>query len=316
MRWPLVCAALLAGVAVRAADPPPVSVQAHVEPERPTIGQRFRYVLEVAAPPGAEVVVAQPGEHLGDFDVLDSGTDPPVERDGRTVTPRWWRLVGWSPGEHAIESPAVRSRQPGTELAEVPGVTTPVTVASVLGDTNEQADIRDIKGPEPVPPDRRLWYALGALVVLLALLGLVMRTLRARRRARAIPAPPPRPAHEIAAEALRALRARRLPELGEFKEFYSALSGIVRRYLEDRFVVRAPEMTTEEFLDATARSTALERGQRELLGDFLAESDLVKFARHVPTLSDSERVLGAAERFVAETAPREPLPAEEQRAAG
>jgi len=91
---------------------------------------------------------------------------------------------------------------------------------------------------------------------------------------------------------------------------------IVRRYLEDRFVVRAPEMTTEEFLEATARSAVLQPGQRQLLGDFLAESDLVKFARHVPTLADSDRVLGAAERFVDETAIREQLPAEEHRAVG
>ena len=315
MRGSLLCAALLASVMAHAADAPTVSVQAHVEPEQPTIGQRFRYVLEVSAPAGTDVAVTQPGEHLGDFDVVDFGADPPAERDGRTVTPHWWRLVAWSPGEHTIESPPVHVRQPGGSLADVPGATTRVVVASVLGDADEKTDIRDIKGPEPVPPDLRLWYALGALVVLLGLVGLLVRRLRARRRPPVI-AVPPRPAHEIAAEALRALRARRLPELGEFKEFYSALSGIVRRYLEDRFVVRAPEMTTEEFLEATARSSVLEPGQRQLLGDFLAESDLVKFARHVPTLADSDRVLGAAERFVDETAVREQLPAEEHRAAG
>ena len=315
MRAALLCAALLAGALAYAADAPPVSVQAHVEPEQTTIGQHFRYVLEVSAPAGADVAVTQPGEHLGDFDVVDFGADPPVERDGRTVTPHWWRLVGWSPGEHTIESPPVHVRQPGGAPADVPGATTRVVVASVLGDADEKTDIRDIKGPEPVPPDLRIWYALGALVVLLGLVGLLVRRLRARRRPPVI-AVPPRPAHEIAAEALRALRARRLPELGEFKEFYSALSGIVRRYLEDRFVVRAPEMTTEEFLEATARSSVLEPGQRQLLGDFLAESDLVKFARHVPTLADSDRVLGAAERFVDETAVREQLSAEEHRAAG
>jgi len=315
VRRSLLCAALLAGVLAYAADAPPVSVQAHVEPEQPTIGQRFRYVLEVSAPAAADVAVTQPGEHLGDFDVIDFGADPPVERDGQTVTPHWWRLVGWSPGEHTIESPPVHVRQPDGTLADVPGATTRVVVASVLGDADEKTDIRDIKGPEPVPPDLRLWYALGALVVLLGLVGLLVRRLRAQRRPPVISVPP-RPAHEIAAEALRALRARRLPELGEFKEFYSALSGIVRRYLEDRFVVRAPEMTTEEFLEATARSAVLQPGQRQLLGDFLAESDLVKFARHVPTLADSDRVLGAAERFVDETAIREQLPAEEHRAAG
>jgi hypothetical protein len=238
-----------------------------------------------------------------------------VERDGRTVTPHWWRLVGWSPGEHTIESPPVHVRQAGGVLADVPGTTTRVVVASVLSEADEKTDIRDIKGPERVPPDLRIWYVLGALVVVLGLLGLLVRRLRARRRVPVVTAPP-RPAHEIAAEALRALRARRLPELGEFKEFYSALSGIVRRYLEDRFVVRAPEMTTEEFLDATARSSVLQSSQRDLLGEFLAESDLVKFARHVPTLADSDRVLGAAERFVDETAVREEPPAEEHRAAG
>jgi hypothetical protein len=141
------------------------------------------------------------------------------------------------------------------------------------------------------------------------------RWLRARRR-RATIAAPPRPAHEIAAEALRTLRARHLPEHGEWKEFYTALSGIVRRYLEDRFHVRAPEMTTEEFLAETARGGALERTHRGLLAEFLADSDLVKFARHVPTLGDSERAFSAAERFVDETAARERLPEERTRAAG
>jgi hypothetical protein len=105
--------------------------------------------------------------------------------------------------------------------------------------------------------------------------------------------------------------------MGEFKEFYSTLSDIVRRYLEDRFRVRAPEMTTEEFLAATARGAALERSHRALLGTFLAESDLVKFARFVPTLGDSERAFAAAERFVDDTAERERVPAEDgARAAG
>ena len=53
----------------------------------------------------------------------------------------------------------------------------------------------------------------------------------------------------------------------------------------------------------TARGgAALQSGHRALLGDFLGESDLVKFARHHPTLADADRAFGAAERFVDETA--------------
>jgi hypothetical protein len=71
-------------------------------------------------------------------------------------------------------------------------------------------------------------------------------------------------------------------------------------------------MTTEEFLLTTAREGRLEGGHRRLLGDFLAESDLVKFARHLPTIADSERAWEAAARFVHETSG----PPEELRAAG
>ena len=185
----------------------------------------------------------------------------------------------------------------------------------MLGDANDGTDIRDIAGPEAVPRDLRPWYVAGGALAALIALVLGWRWWR-RRRARSEVAAPPRSAHEVAADALRALRARRLAEEGAFKEFYSALSDIVRRYLEDRFRVRAPEMTTEEFLAATARGATLERSQRALLGTFLGESDLVKFARFVPTLADSERALVAAERFVDDTAEREPQPAEDTRAAG
>jgi hypothetical protein len=293
----------------------PVTVHARVDPDRPTIGQRFRYTMEVAASPGVEVVVTQPADHLGDFEIVDFGVDPAVQRDGRTVVSRWWRLVGWTPGDHVIESPPVRARAPGEELHDVAGDTQHVVVTSVLGDADETADIRDIAAPEPVPRDLRPWYVAGGVLAALLALALGWRWLRRRRRT-ADAALPPRPPHEIAADALRALRARRLPETGEFKEFYSTLSDIVRRYLEDRFQVRAPEMTTEEFLAATARGAALERAHRALLGSFLAESDLVKFARFVPTLDDSERALVAAERFVSDTAPRQRLPEEDARAAG
>jgi hypothetical protein len=313
----LVVVIVLAGAGALVADEPaaPVTVHARVEPDHPTIGQRFRYVMEVAAQPGVEVVVTQPADRLGDFEIVDFGVDPAVQRDGRSVVSRWWRLVGWSPGDHTIESPPVRYRVPGDEQHDAAADMQHVTVASVLGDANESANIRDIAGPEAVPRDLRPWYVAGGALAALTLLVLGWRWLRRRRR-HAERAAPPRPAHEIAAEALRALRARRLPEVGEFKEFYSALSDIVRRYLEDRFRVRAPEMTTEEFLAATARGATLERSHRALLGTFLGESDLVKFARFVPTLGDSERAMVAAERFVDDTAERPILPAEETRAAG
>ena len=121
-----------------------------------------------------------------------SGSSRRSQRDGRQVVTRWWRLVGWSPGEHVIESPAVRWRAPGGELRDAEGDPTRVVVASVLGDADESADIRDIKGPEAVPPARWPWLLAAALLGVAALGLLAARLLRARRRRRRRAAAPAR----------------------------------------------------------------------------------------------------------------------------
>jgi hypothetical protein len=310
-------ALLLTSAALVLADdaPAPVQVRAHAEPDTVTIGTRFRYVVEVTSAPETEVLVSQPADRIGDFDIVDFGVEPPVQRDGKTVLTRWYRLVGYSPGEHMVKSPPVQYRVPGAELTEAPGQEIRVSVESVLQKTPDAADIRDIKAPEAVPVDWRPYYLLGGgLALLLAVVAVLYRVLNRPRGAQS--ATPPRPPHEIAVQALEALRRRNLIADGAFKEYYSALSDIVRGYLEQRFRLRAPEMTTEEFLLTTSREARLEGTHRRLLGEFLTESDLVKFARHLPTIADSERAWAAARRFVDETAAVTAIRTEERRAAG
>jgi hypothetical protein len=301
----LLLAVSLLVATTRADEPPsPVTVHATATPDTTTIGTRVRYEVTVSAPPGVEIVVAQPSEKIGDMEIVDFGTEGPTPtQDGRVVFSRWWQLVAWSPGHHLLSSPEVRWRPPGGELATAPKVDVGVTVESLLSRAKDPTALRDIKPPDPIPVDWRPYYwAGGGLVVLALLVALAYRLRRGRSRAAA--ATPPPPPEVVALAALDALAARGLVEHGAFKEFYSSLSDIVRRYLEDRFRVRAPEMTTEEFLLATSRDGRLATLHRRLLGEFLTESDLVKFARHVPTIADSERAFDAARRFVDDTAER------------
>ncbi len=278
----------------------PVTIRAHLDPDTTTIGTPFRYTTEISAPTGLQVVLAQPTERIGAFDILDFGDAPPLTRDGMTVVTRWYQLAGWEPGHHEIESPAVQWRRPGGEFTAAPTATTVMTIESVLANAGSPTDIRDIKPPLDPPIDWRPYRIVGAAVAgALVLAYVAYRTLQGRRRIQVTL--PPRPAHEIALEDLERLRNRRLTDLGLFKEYYSTLSGIVRTYIERRFGVRAPEMTTEEFLLTTARGSRLQSMHRALLGEFLGQSDLVKFARLVPTLADSEGAWSAARRFVDES---------------
>lgn len=296
-----------------AADSAPVTVKTAVEPAKATIGTPLRYTIEVTAEPDVEVVVEQPTEHVGDLDIIDFGVEPKRTVGGKVVISRWFSLVGWKPGDVELPAPGVRWHRAGTEPEAVATSPTKVTIESVLATVPDAADIRDIKGVEAAPADLRPYYLLAALLLLgLAVAWLVRRW--QNRPDRPVPVAPPPPAHVVAAQALADLSRRRLLHAGAFVEHYTTLAAIVRTYVEQRFALRAPEMTTEEFLGVSARDARLAGSQRGLLGRFLGECDLVKFARHVPTVDDGERALAAATRFVEETAEREAP--EAMRAAG
>ena len=276
------------------------------------VGVPFRYVVRVESRGEAEIVFPLLVDQVGPFLIRDYGSAPAVAAaDGDYVSERWYELVGYDVGLHLIKGGSISFRVPGGGLEEIE---VPEVVATVAGVIAEDADLaaiqpRDVVGPVGVPRDRRmLWYAGAALLALVALVALLFRWLRAREAAHAAVVRPP---HEVALEALARLRRARLLEDARQPEFYVRLSAIIREYVEARFHLRAPEMTTEEFLQAAQSNRELPAEYRSRLSGFLGEADLVKFARHVPTVEQGERAYEAAVDFVSRTSPV----AEEQNAA-
>ena len=97
------------------------------------------------------------------------------------------------------------------------------------------------------------------------------------------------------------MSAKDLARRGLFKDYYSEISAIIRSYLEDRFALNAPEMTTEEFLNSLRDSGSLSTERKEPLKSFLNACDLVKFAKYLPPSSEVEAVFMTAKKFVEET---------------
>lgn len=145
-----------------------------------------------------------------------------------------------------------------------------------------------------------LWPVLAAaagVVVVVAGAYFVV----SRRKVALRPSPPP---HELAYDALRRLVALGLVEKGQIELFFVHLTGILRDYIERRFEVRAPERTTEEFLEEAARHDALQT-HRARLSQFLVLSDQVKFARFEPDPSAIQGAFDVVKQFLAETTPTE-----------
>jgi len=277
------------------------SVSVSVDRTEMTIGDPIRYTISVTAAADIEVEIPLLGEQVGDFTVLDFGELPPRDENGQVVTGRWFRLTTFETGHHLLPGPTIRYRHQTGERERIDGNDVSITVISLLAEAGQNPELRDIKPPEALPFD---WRPYG----LVAVAGLVLAGLGGglffylRRPAPAV-APPAPPASQVALEALRRLHAQGLIEKQHFETYYVSLSAIVREYLENGLNLRAPEMTTEEFLSAAARDHQLSAVQQARLAEFLSQADLVKFARHRPGPEEGEAAYRAARRFVEETRP-------------
>jgi hypothetical protein len=262
------------------------------------IGDLCDWTVTVVHPDDSEVYVPDPSKERAIL-VRTRATDDTTLEDGHILTTIRHTISSLEPGTYDLVTNALRCvRSDGTVLeAALPRDT--LMVRSVLQDENES--LRENKGLATWPGAIPRW-----LMVLLAALLLIGTALFAIRRALTRPRtilhhPPPPPPHETALRALRALRAEGWIEQGHVEPFYVQLSGIVRRYLEDRFGLHAPERTTEEFIRDATTSGHLVQAHQALTIEFLEQSDLVKFARHRPGTGEMEAAYAAAERLVRET---------------
>ena len=68
-----------------------------------------------------------------------------------------------------------------------------------------------------------------------------------------------------------------LPGRGRYKDFYVELTMVVRRYVQRKYGIKAPHLTTEEFL-RNNRIVELSNNRISELKAFLESADMVKFA--------------------------------------
>lgn len=287
----------------------PVTARVTVSPAAPLLGDPITLTLEVTAEPGVELHMPAFGEALGRFEV--TGFEPRERRTtaGGTVASQRYTLEAPMSGRQTIPELLVEfvDRRPSTSAADREAIRElyteeiPLEVASALPEGALASALRPARGPLDEsaalagPPSRAGFVAAAAVLGAGALASLALLIARARRRrARAS-------AFDVAIGRLAALEAGGFPRAEAADAWYVALSDVVRRYIEDRFALRAPELTTEEFIREAGRSPDLNPAHRALLREFLERCDRVKFAAYRPGESESREALGAARRFLEET---------------
>ena len=108
------------------------------------------------------------------------------------------------------------------------------------------------------------------------------------------------PAHIVAIRELEKLSNQKLWQNGKVKEYYSRLTEILREYLDGRYGVGAMEMTSDEIV-AAMKAAEVEPKYITKLGELLSESDLVKFAKYIPSEECHEESYNTVYYFVEES---------------
>jgi len=223
----------------------------------------------------------------------DFAEEPRREKDGSTVQVTNWRLVPEPCADLYKIRPFAVTASPKIYKAR----TDEGMYSFVAGPVSfEKPAVREpVTGGMETDPAKDLpplswklvgWVSLAVLAALAALAGIVALVKYLARRVKEHRMSP----IERAWVELDRLLKKGLPGRGRYKDFYVELTMVVRRYVQRKYGIKAPHLTTEEFLREFREQGAGNGEQvREELRKFLESADMVKFAgvEATPEMADS-----------------------------
>ncbi len=264
----------------------PVMATVTLTPEQPTIGDEVVLEIKVESEQGIELLMPEFGEALERYTILDFVPKQLIAEDGGTVFTQRYTLQPQLSGEQSIPPILIEfvDHRPGKPASpddfdayELLTDRIDFSVKSVL----PESTVVELKPPlgelelTSTSDRSQRWTLIIAGTLLLAMLiAGVTFALRAKRHIQR------RNAYELAraqVDRLVADRQSTSPRL-TIEQFYVEISSVIRQYLENRFEVRAPELTTDEFLQLAAAESELSSEHQQLLAEFLNQADRVKFA--------------------------------------
>lgn len=287
----------------------PVEARTTLSPSNPRIGDQVTFTLEIQAAEGVEILSPEfGGSFSGQFDIVSFTPRSKILDDGSQLQTQTYELQLMTSGEHSIAPISIEfvDNRPGQKPApddfdayELLTERIDFQVESFLpasASTQLKPPLPALELPVERPLTSYLLPIVAAFLLFAAGAGAFLWNKQRKRSKRAN-------AYEIARNRLtRLLNDRNSPNPAlSIEQFFVEISGIIRRYLEDRFEVRAPDLTTDEFLQLAASKSDLTREHQSLLGEFLQQADIVKFAGIQASSEDVRRSSDLAVRFLEET---------------
>ena len=235
--------------------------------------------------------------------VEDFAEEPRKEKDGSTVQVTNWRLVPEPCADVYKIKPFVVKGSPkiwkaqsdegkfsfigGPIYFENPAAREPVTGGM---ETDPKKDL------PPLSWKLVGWVALGVFCLASLVLGLWLGIRYIARRVKEHRMSP----IERAWVELDRLLKKGLPGRGRYKDFYVELTMVVRRYVQRKYGIKAPHLTTEEFFAELQNSNTQTLDNSNTLRRFLESADLVKFAGVEATPEMADEATDSAKNYLSQ----------------
>lgn len=284
----------------------PLRIRIEVNPGTVALDRDLVVSLAVTAPVTLDILLPELTDRFGGLNVNSSFDRDPVRRNDTITVQRRASLTPIIGNPYRIAPMAVGYRTRGSSEPWAWAVTRPIILErDPLIEGPASGTIQDAFEPRWIRPSATTFALIGLSVlgIIAIIVGIVflLRHIRYQSRLRHMS---PR---ERALEELRRLLLRKLIEKDRIKDFYVELTMVVRRYIERSHEVRAPEQTTEEFLNAVSSDTRFAPDIVAKLRTFLEAADLVKFAAHEPDRGAIDHSLQTARDYITtDSAPRPP----------
>jgi hypothetical protein len=278
----------------------PLQVQVKVSSDSIALSDLLLVELYAAVESGYFVEFPRLSDGLSQFKILDDqDLDKKLGADNKINISHRYRLEPLAPGECSLPGMEFTFQKEGQATQDSLN-TEPITiqVTTTLPD-DPNLSIADIEDVVEMPANYLPWIVTATIAAVIGLGIWIGQRLRPKKVI--LVQKVYRPAHEIAFEMLKKISEEKLVEQGLIKEFYEKLSLCLRQYIENRFRLRAPEQTTEEFLESLKKSDFLKSEYKQELKQFLEHCDLVKFAKYRPDNDQINQSLTMAGQFVENT---------------
>lgn len=140
------------------------------------------------------------------------------------------------------------------------------------------------------------WTFAGVWAIAM-IVGLIVWLTRKKKKEEEKKDPP----HIIALRELDKYRSDKYWAPAKQKAFYSGITGVVKDYIDRRFEIDAPEMTTAELFDSLKERSEITPDLYNEMKELFERADFVKFAKYVADDEQNAKALPLCVRFVTTT---------------